>query len=175
VARALATLPLLAQALARGELSYAKVRALTRVATPETETRLLGVGRGGTAAHVERIVRGWRRWTAWRRRQRTSACEPVASYPTRTHDGDPGRLAEAGVVLRLTRPAKRCTAGARVGGDHAETALEDALAWPAVADALSLLAETALHHGLDPHPGRAVPGCATTRPCCGPRAARNRS
>src|SRR5881296_3486337 len=36
VARALGTLPLLAQALARGELSYAKVRALTRVATPET-------------------------------------------------------------------------------------------------------------------------------------------
>ena len=60
VARALGTLPLLAQALARGELSYAKVRALTRVATPETEARLLGVGRGGTASHVERIVRGWR-------------------------------------------------------------------------------------------------------------------
>jgi hypothetical protein len=41
VARALPTLPRLAQALARGELSYAKVRALTRVATPETEERLL--------------------------------------------------------------------------------------------------------------------------------------
>src|SRR5437867_3112090 len=61
VARALGTLPRLAQALARGELSYAKVRALTRVATPETEERLLAVGRAGTAAHVERIVRGWRR------------------------------------------------------------------------------------------------------------------
>src|SRR6058998_2057821 len=61
VARALGTLPRLARALARGELSYAKVRALTRVATPETEERLLGVGRAGTAAHVERIVRGWRR------------------------------------------------------------------------------------------------------------------
>jgi len=61
VARALGTLPLLAAALARGELSYAKVRALTRVATPETEARLLAVGRAGTAAHVERIVRGWRR------------------------------------------------------------------------------------------------------------------
>src|SRR5436309_5417720 len=61
VARALATLPSLAQALARGELSYAKVRALTRVATPETEGRLLAVGRAGTAEHVERIVRGWRR------------------------------------------------------------------------------------------------------------------
>src|SRR5246127_3984659 len=61
VARALGSLPLLAQALGRGELSYAKVRALTRVATPETEARLLAVGRAGTAAHVERIVRGWRR------------------------------------------------------------------------------------------------------------------
>ena len=31
------------------------------MATPETEARLLAVGRAGTAAHVERIVRGWRR------------------------------------------------------------------------------------------------------------------
>src|SRR5256885_12026375 len=61
VARALGTLPRLAHALARGELSYAKVRALTRVATPATEERLLEVGRSGTAEHVERIVRGWRR------------------------------------------------------------------------------------------------------------------
>ncbi len=60
VARALEGLSLLSRALARGELSYAKVRALTRVATPETEERLLNVGRAGTAAHVERIVRGWR-------------------------------------------------------------------------------------------------------------------
>src|SRR2546428_4924087 len=60
-ARALGTLPRLAQALARGELSYAKVRALTRGATPETEERLLGGGRAGTAAHVARVVRGCRR------------------------------------------------------------------------------------------------------------------
>src|SRR5512132_4109629 len=61
VARALGTLPLLAGALAHGELSYAKVRALTRVATPETEARVLAIGKAGTACHVERIVRGWRR------------------------------------------------------------------------------------------------------------------
>ena len=61
VARALATLPLLAQALARAEISYSKVRAVTRVATPGTEERLLAVAKAGTAAHVERIVRGWRR------------------------------------------------------------------------------------------------------------------
>src|SRR4030095_3296023 len=60
VAHALETLPRLARALERGELSYAKVRALTRGATPETEERLLAVGRAGTADHVERIVRGWR-------------------------------------------------------------------------------------------------------------------
>src|SRR4029453_17078523 len=51
VARALPTLPRLAQSLARGDLSYAKVRALTRVATPETEERLLAIGRAGTAEH----------------------------------------------------------------------------------------------------------------------------
>src|SRR5947208_8781968 len=61
VARSLGTLPRLAEALARGEISYAKVRAVTRVATPETEERLLAVARAGTAEHVERIVRGWRR------------------------------------------------------------------------------------------------------------------
>jgi len=61
VARALGALPRVAQALARGELSYAKVRALTRVATPETEERLLAFRKAGTAAHVERLVRGWRR------------------------------------------------------------------------------------------------------------------
>ena len=61
VARSLGALPRLAQALARGELSYSKVRALTRIATPEIEERLLKVGLAGTAEHVERIVRGWRR------------------------------------------------------------------------------------------------------------------
>ena len=83
VARALATLPLLAQALARGELSYAKVRALTRVATPETEARLLGVGRAGTASHVERIVRGWRcvDRKAEAREAEATAREPGAARP----------------------------------------------------------------------------------------------
>src|SRR5947199_9342282 len=57
VARPLGTLPRLAEALARGELSYSKVRALTRVATPETEERLLRGDRAGTAAHGERTGR----------------------------------------------------------------------------------------------------------------------
>lgn len=61
VAKALADLPLLSASLQRGEVSYAKVRALTRVATPANEAQLLDVAWAGTAAHVERVVRGWRR------------------------------------------------------------------------------------------------------------------
>ena len=61
VARALGNLPRLSDAMRRGVVSYSKVRAVTRVATPETEQALLDVALCGTAAHVEQIVRGWRR------------------------------------------------------------------------------------------------------------------
>ena len=52
---------MLSEAMRRGELSYSKVRALTRVATPANEEELLEFARTGTAAHVERLVRAWRR------------------------------------------------------------------------------------------------------------------
>ena len=61
VARALEALPEIGAAMARGELSYSKVRALTRVASPETEDTLLTIARHGTAHHVEAVVRGYRR------------------------------------------------------------------------------------------------------------------
>src|SRR6266540_2926988 len=114
VARALATLPLLAQALARGELSYAKVRALTRVATPETEARLLGVGRGGTAAHVKRIVRGWR--CVDRKAEARESKRQHASRALHVHQDDDGmfvlrgRLApEVGALLVKALDAARET------------------------------------------------------------------
>ena len=59
-ARALRTLPRVGAAMRAGELSFAKVRAITRVATPDNEADLLEVARCGTAAHVERIVSAWR-------------------------------------------------------------------------------------------------------------------
>ena len=61
VARALASLPRISSAMARGEISYSKVRALTRVAKRENEAELLEVARHATAVHVERLIRGWRR------------------------------------------------------------------------------------------------------------------
>ncbi len=61
VARALADLPRLSDAMRRGAVSYSKVRAVTRVATPDNEQALLDVALAGTAAHVEQVVRTWRR------------------------------------------------------------------------------------------------------------------
>ena len=61
VARALTSLPKIAQAFGEGRLSYSKVRAVTRVATAETEDSLLNIALHGTAAHVERTVKGFRR------------------------------------------------------------------------------------------------------------------
>ena len=61
VARALRSLPTIDAAFERGEISYSKVRAMTRVATPENEPQLLNIARHGTAAHMERLVRAYRR------------------------------------------------------------------------------------------------------------------
>src|SRR5271156_1420167 len=61
VAHALPTLPKIAASMARGELSYSKVRALTRIACAATEEGLLTIALHGTAHHVETLVRHYRR------------------------------------------------------------------------------------------------------------------
>ncbi len=59
VARALEGLPGTRASMGRGELSFSKVRALTRVATEETEQELVPIARKLTAAELERVVRSW--------------------------------------------------------------------------------------------------------------------
>jgi hypothetical protein len=61
VARALTALPATSAEFAAGRLSYTKVRALTRVAEPDTETTLLELAQELTASQLERVVREWRR------------------------------------------------------------------------------------------------------------------
>src|SRR5258706_10264896 len=56
VAHALAGLPKIAASMSRGELSYSKVRAVTRVACEATEDTFLMIALHGTAHHVERLV-----------------------------------------------------------------------------------------------------------------------
>jgi hypothetical protein len=64
VARALGGLPSIDEALRRGKLSYAKVRAISRVATAENERRLLDLALASTGAQLERICRTFRRVVA---------------------------------------------------------------------------------------------------------------
>src|SRR2546425_3645362 len=165
VARALGTLPRLAEALARGELSYSKVRALTRVATSETEERLLAVGRAGTTEHVERIVRGWRRVD-----RKAEAEEMTRRHRSRALDGYPdedgmvvirGRLEpEVGAVVLQALAAARETLHRRGGPRRArqqpaepgfaDVSAETPTMAQQQADALMLVAESVLHHGIDP-------------------------
>ena len=56
VGRALAELPQLTETFSAGRLSYSKVRALVRVATPATEGELVDLATMTTAAQLERIV-----------------------------------------------------------------------------------------------------------------------
>src|SRR3989441_634118 len=153
VARALGTLPLLARALARGELSYAKVRALTRIATPETEERLLAFGKAGTAAHVERLVRGWRRVDAQAEARETARRHASrALHVYQDEDGMVivrGRLApEVGALLVQALAAARDALYQQTR--RADVSEETPTMAQQEADALALVAQTALHHGIDP-------------------------
>ena len=56
VARALEELPEINEAFEKGELSYSKVRAMTRAATDLNESYLLNIAQYGTAQHVEKLV-----------------------------------------------------------------------------------------------------------------------
>jgi hypothetical protein len=156
LARALGGLPRLARALARGELSYAKVRALTRIATPDLEERLVVIGRSGTAQQVERIVRGWRRMDRKAEIREAELQHKLrALHVYQDEDGTTtirGRLApEVGALLIRALDAAREALYERARLQATESAPADT---PSMeqrqADALALLAETALHHGLDP-------------------------
>ncbi len=174
VARALGNLARLSDAMRRGVVSYSKVRAVTRVATPETEQVLLDVALCGTAAHVEQIVRGWRRVD-----RTAEAAEDRRRHETRSlrawvdDDGMVvvrGRLTpEVGAVLRRALEAAcdqargKDVAGsdsgpeavavatdASVDAATSETAGELAPSFAQrQADAMGVIAECALAGGLD--------------------------
>ncbi|MCA9698747.1 MAG: DUF222 domain-containing protein, partial [Myxococcales bacterium] len=60
VARALGELPVVDQCFARGELSYSKVRAITRVANAENERDLVDLAMHATASQLEKLLRSVR-------------------------------------------------------------------------------------------------------------------
>ena len=148
VAAALADLNHVSAAMARGQLSYSKVRALTRVASPATEARLLAVALCSTAAQVERLVRAWRRVD---RDAQPDAEQVLLASRTLSMQVDEdgmvvlrGRLPpEVGaLLLRAVEAALEQVPASADGGE------------PTIAqrrsDALGLVAESALAGGLDP-------------------------
>jgi Domain of unknown function (DUF222)/HNH endonuclease len=153
VARALPGLHRIRQAFSRGQLSYSKVRALTRVATPDTEERLLIASKSMTAAQLERLVRAWQRVDRNAENQETAKRQRSrALYVYQDEDGMfvvRGRLTtEAGAALRqaLAAACDRLYANARVNdpeGDPPTMGQQPA-------DALGMIAEAALAHDLDP-------------------------
>jgi len=58
VGRALLEYPSIGEALCSGRLSYSKVRAITRVVTPETEAALIELASAVPTSQIERVVAG---------------------------------------------------------------------------------------------------------------------
>ena len=148
VAAALAALNHLSAAMACGRLSYSVVRALTRVATPATEARLVAVACGATGAQVERLVRAWRQ--ADRDAQPDAEQVRLARRTLSTRVDDDGMLVlrarltpEVGAVVLRALEAALERVPPTAEGDEASGAQRRA-------DALGLVAESALAGGLDP-------------------------
>src|SRR5437868_8993317 len=84
VGRALLDYPRICEALCSGQISYSKVRAITRVVTPETEATLLDLASAVPASQIERVVAG---------RKRVDTLETAAVHKARhldTYDDDDG-------------------------------------------------------------------------------------
>ena len=96
VAKALDEVPLIGAAFEQGEISYSKVRAMTRVATPETEAYLLMIARHGTASHVETLIRKYRQVV------RTEANRQFAERKLEHYYEDDGTL-----VIKCRLPAEQ--------------------------------------------------------------------
>jgi hypothetical protein len=151
VGRRLEELPLVRGAFAAGELSYSKVRAVCRVARPETEATLLEMARYATTTQLEEIVRAYRSVTG--REEMRHANDRHDARFARWHWDDDGSLVltarlspEDGAVVLAALDAGRAVAdppapgGSAGAGDSAESLLAEARS----ADALVAMAKLAL-------------------------------
>ena len=166
VARALAGLPVTRAALAAGTLSYSKARALTRVATPETEQDLVDVAVSCTGAQLDQLVGGLRK--------AGSLDDVNARHEARSvtwslgKDGSlvlKGRFSpEDGALIIAALEAARdnldpdpenASAEAPGDGEHGPECYPPRFTAQRNADALVVLAETMLASGPAPGPGGA--------------------
>src|SRR5512138_1344794 len=98
-AHALESLPRISAAMERGELSYSKVRAITRIADAATEEILLSIALHGTAHHVETTVRCFRRVKQTEELSR-EARQQATRHLTCTRDED------GSLIIKASLPAE---------------------------------------------------------------------
>ncbi len=134
VARALGNLPRLEAAFAEGRLSYSKVRALTRIAEPDTEQSLLELAIELTASQTEQVVRAYRRAdrvdedTVVRKRQFSHHWDDDGMLVVRMRmDPEEGADFLASVDSIAEREARRDRAAAKRAAEAAGQATGEAL------------------------------------------------
>jgi Domain of unknown function (DUF222)/HNH endonuclease len=149
VARRLEELAEIHAAFAQGELSYAKVRALTRVATAENEEELLELARVFTAAQLERAVRAYRRVTTEEARELQEDAHLSMFWEADGSLAIHGRLApEDGALLLRALDAMRDARSKQGRGSAEPRPARQA----SNAEALVAVAEAALAHPGDSRP-----------------------
>jgi hypothetical protein len=165
VGRALVDLPVLRAAFATGELSYSKVRAITRVANRRLEASLVDMARYATASQLERIVREYRRAAP---DEGPAALARHARRYLRSYTDDDGMVVirarlspeDGAVVLAAIEAARRAlvedrTAGGAVAvrggaGDVSAETSPDEDPTAGAADGLVTVCEGALSRGPEP-------------------------
>jgi len=101
MARALRELPVTRAGFERGELSFTQVRAITRIATPESEDSLVRIARSASGSQIERLTRGV---TRARQLEADRADPEAAAHRMRTRV----RYDEDGTVVVIARyPAEQ--------------------------------------------------------------------
>jgi hypothetical protein len=149
VAKALPELPKISEAFGKGELSFSKVRAITRVATPALEDDLLAWARAGTASHVETLVRRFRQ--ANREEENGRALKQRDRRGLRTYWSNDGTLViearltpeQGGVFLKALDRARDTLREAEHGSAEPSAESGDQV----MADALTLVADQSLANG----------------------------
>jgi hypothetical protein len=155
VAHRLRELPHVAACFERGELSYSKVRALTRIDDDVDEQELLRVARAASASQLERIVRGYRTCVAieqdanrqWAEREFSWSWDETGALVVRGRvPAEQGALLVAAVEAarnELGPPPPEDPAGASAEAGHRSTSVRARNADALLALAQSSLAENA--------------------------------
>lgn len=160
MARRLDELPKVHRAFADGELSYSKVRAITRIADADSEDDLLELARHATASQLERMIRIARRVTAEETLEshERSYClwgwEDDGSLTVRAQlPAEEGAalveaLQSARDALRERRRTQEEVPETALRGSAEPPPLEPSRVrpWPTNAECLAYVAETALSH-----------------------------